>query len=178
MCIRDSLQIDPNNLTTPYLQDNNTGINNNLSKIFDHLGSLDHHIHVLEDAVGITNGVWGFTTILNGILQVTTYASVQSQLTSHQAEIDSLQAQCNVLQSEITGDEGAISRLENLTQNIDLTKTVAGSTNLNGNVVVPVTVFIESIFCVTFSNRDIAPSSPVISLCKTLHCACNESISA
>ena len=85
--------------------------------------------------MGITNGIWGFTSIINGILQITTYASVQSQLSSHQGQLDSLQAQCNTLQSEITGDEGAISRLENLTQNINSTSTVAGSTNLNGNVI-------------------------------------------
>ena len=129
------LQIDPYNLPTVYLQDNNAGINNNFTQIYDHLGSLDHHIHVLEDAVGITNGIWGFTTILNGILQVTTYASVQSQLTSHQGQIDGLQAEINEIKTEITGDESAISRLENLTQNIDLTKTVTGTTTFNNNIV-------------------------------------------
>ena len=48
---------------------------------------------------------------------------------------DGLQVEINALQTEITSDEGAISRLKNLTQNIDSIKTATGTTTFNNIIV-------------------------------------------
>jgi len=75
--------------------------------------------------------MWGITTIINGILEVTTYASVPLQLTEN--KYDGLQGQLNALRIQLTADEGPRTRLQNWTQNIG-SSTKVTSTNLNGKI--------------------------------------------